>query len=309
MPNISDIHVDATLTNLSIASKNPMDVFIADKVFPQVSVSKKTDKYFVYDQSYLLRSEAQLRADKTASAIRDHGVTTATYTAEKYSISELVSDDERRNADPAIDPDADATMIVTHDLMLKKEQLFAATALATSVWSNDVAAAATWDNASAAILADIDTAKRTITDATGIPGSMLSVVLPGDSWDAAKRDADILAGFGGGDASKAVATVDHVRAVMGVKNLFIMEAVANSAIEGATASYAAVKTDVALVLYVPDNASLRQASAGYTFSWIDMQIKRWREEKLESDQIEGNMAFDQKVTMAAAGYLITNTRT
>jgi len=40
----SAVHIDAPLTNLTIAFLQDANVFIADRVFPKVSVAKKTDE-------------------------------------------------------------------------------------------------------------------------------------------------------------------------------------------------------------------------------------------------------------------------
>ena len=52
-----DVVVDPALSNVSIKYSN--DTFIADQVFPTLSVTKQTGKFYVYDKS-------NLRVDKTA---------------------------------------------------------------------------------------------------------------------------------------------------------------------------------------------------------------------------------------------------
>jgi hypothetical protein len=44
-PTVNDVHIDGPLANISIAYKNAG--YIADQVFPIVTVQKKSDKYFV----------------------------------------------------------------------------------------------------------------------------------------------------------------------------------------------------------------------------------------------------------------------
>ena len=44
-----DVHIDGPLTNLTIANIQSNEGFVADKIFPQVPVSKKTDKYYIWD--------------------------------------------------------------------------------------------------------------------------------------------------------------------------------------------------------------------------------------------------------------------
>jgi hypothetical protein len=47
MPEVSQVHIDAALTNVSVAYRNPD--YIADIVAPQVAVRKQSDKYYIYD--------------------------------------------------------------------------------------------------------------------------------------------------------------------------------------------------------------------------------------------------------------------
>ena len=52
-PDVGDVHVNALLSNLSIAYKNAN--YIADTVFPQVLVQKQSDIIARYDRDMWLR--------------------------------------------------------------------------------------------------------------------------------------------------------------------------------------------------------------------------------------------------------------
>lgn len=49
----SSVHIDAPLTNLTIAFLQDANGFIADRVFPKVGVSKKTDKYYKIGRAHV----------------------------------------------------------------------------------------------------------------------------------------------------------------------------------------------------------------------------------------------------------------
>ena len=61
-PTVEDVHVDAALTNISIAYIQQADHFIAGRAFPRVVVEKQSDKYFSYTQPDWFRDEAEVRA-------------------------------------------------------------------------------------------------------------------------------------------------------------------------------------------------------------------------------------------------------
>lgn len=304
-PDLSDIHVDAVLTNVSIASMNEMDMFVADKVFPRVPVSKTSDKYFIYDQSFLMRSEAKPRADGTPAAIRGHGVTTGTYTTTAYAVKEKVTWKERDEADPGIDPDRDATDIVTHDLMLKKENVFLDAFLTTSVWT-DQTITTKWDQASSTPITDIDTGVQTIKNKLGKGGRFITLLLAGAVWNVLKRHADILNAFGGGNSSLKIATTQMVADLLGIKQVIIADAAENTGIEGGTAAYSEVAGTHGLLIYTPDRPGPKTPSGGYTFDYTTMEIRRYSDDEIKADWIEGEIEFAHELTMAAAGVLLND---
>ena len=59
---LSQVHIDAALTNISTAYAQDAKNFVASQVFPTVPVSNKPDKYFTYDKSDFRRNEAKPRA-------------------------------------------------------------------------------------------------------------------------------------------------------------------------------------------------------------------------------------------------------
>ena len=79
-------------------------------------------------------------------------------------------------------------------------------------------------------------------------------------------------------------------------------------------SNAFIGGDDALVYYAPDSVGLEEPTAAVQFSWTGllgstangMRIKRFRMENLEADRIEGQMAFDFRLTSGALGFLYTS---
>ena len=67
-PTNSAVHVDAALTNISVAFLQNANNFVAGRVFPNVAVSKQSDRYFVFDRGDFNRDEAEVRAPGTESA-------------------------------------------------------------------------------------------------------------------------------------------------------------------------------------------------------------------------------------------------
>ena len=58
-PTQSDLHINAPLTNVSVAYKQNASDYIADKVFPKVPVSKQSDLYWKYSKSDWRRTDVK----------------------------------------------------------------------------------------------------------------------------------------------------------------------------------------------------------------------------------------------------------
>ena len=127
-PTVSDVHVDAILTNMSVAYMQEAYAFVASRAFPQVSVQKQSDKYFTYSQADFFRDQVQLRADGTQSAGTGYSLSTATYSAEVYALHKDIGDQVRANSDAPLDPDMDATRFLTQQMLIRQEVEWASAA-------------------------------------------------------------------------------------------------------------------------------------------------------------------------------------
>lgn len=306
-PGAGEVHVDAVLTNISVAYIQRADHFIASKVFPIVPVEKQTDKYFTYTKADWFRDEAKRRAPSAESAGSGYGLSTASYSADVFALHKDVPDQVRLNSDSPINPDRDATEFVTQRLMLRMEKQWAADYFTTSVWDTDSTPSNLWSNyATSDPITDVETGKRTILINTGFMANTL--VLGYDVFIALKNHPDLVDRFK--YTSAAVITEDLLAKIFGVDRVLVAKAINNTAVEGETQSFSFVHGKHALLCYVAPSPSLLAPSAGYIFSWRgvsrglgqDVGVKRFRMEQNEADRIEGQIAFDDKVVATDMGY-------
>ena len=120
-PTTGDVHIDAILTNMSIAFMQDQDHFVAGKVFPTVPVQKQTDKFFTYTQDDFFRDQVQYRADGTESAGTGYGLSTDSYSAQVWALHKDIGDQVRANSDAPLSPDQDATRFITQQMLLRQE--------------------------------------------------------------------------------------------------------------------------------------------------------------------------------------------
>ena len=305
-PGRGDVHVDAALTNISVAFMQDASHFIAAQVFPEIPVTHRSDEYFTYDRDDTRRDEVKPRAPGAESAGGGFNMGTDNYSCDVFAFHKDVADQTRDNADPAVDVDEDATRFVTQQFLIQREVRWASEFLATGIWTNEVTPATLWDDGASDPEADIDLGKTTILLSTGYMPNTLVV-----SWQvhqALKKHPLIVDRYK--HTSSESITANMIAAFLEIEKYIISKASYNTAAEGATAVNAFVAGKHALLAYVAPSPGLLTPSAGYTFVWsgftgassVGARIKNFRLERNSSDRIEGEFSYDNKVVSADLGY-------
>ncbi len=310
-PTVSDVHVNRPLTDLSVAFMQSDEDFVATRVFPMVPVQKQSDLYFVYERADWFRSNAQRRAPGTESAGSGWNLSTDSYFAHKYAIHKDVSDDIRSNADQAIRIDQDATQYVTQQCMLIREITWVEDYFVTGVWTNESTPGTLWDAGGSTPIEDIRAEIINVKGATGFKPNV--IVLSPRVWAVLQDHPDFVARVNAGQTpgGPALFNLAAFAAVLEIDEAMIAWGVQNSAAEGATEATDFIAGDNLLLAYRSPAPSLLQPSAGYTFAWTGLlgagafgnRIKRFRIERIESDRVECELAFDTKVVSADLAHL------
>lgn len=336
MPPLSQIHIDTALTNLSLLYKN--DTYVADMVLPVLPVTKRTDKYFVYDKAGFLsttgintvnsRPNSLRRPGSEASEV-DHTISTNNYTAEEYALRDIVPDAEAIYADQPIDPEIDVTLELTERLKIDNE-LAVATITGTR---------ANYATANKATLTTSTTSWKAYASATSNPfNDIVNAKIAINSGIAREPNhlllnqpaARVLADH---PLHKDLVKYTHPEALtmsgllMKIRGLTIVEAPAqrNVAAEGAAYSGGAIwqndiSQDLALFYYADPAPRPRTICFGFTFEAPDdttgsrgFSVRKWREEKRKGMMIEVSILRDWKITavdtaasnLAVGGYLLS----
>jgi hypothetical protein len=318
-PTLSDVHIDAALTKISVAYIQGESAYIAEKVFPSVPVATKSNKYFVYPKGDFFRDEARVRAPASESAGGGFGMGTQQYLCEVYAYHKDVDLQTRSNADPAVDPYRDATIFVTQTMMITRERQFAANYMKTGVWGTDIGGVASspsasqtvqWNNATSDPITDVSNARATILGNTGFKPNKL--VLGFRTFETLKKHPLIIDRFK--YTSSASVTEAMLAQLFAVDEIVVSEAVYNTAAEGQPPVMDYVMGKGALLAHANPRPSLMMPSAGYIFTWsgytgkdthgvaigtIPMPLKK-------ADRVEGEMSYDMRVVAPDMGFFWNN---
>jgi len=309
-PTQSQVHVDAILTNMSVAYMNEMDSFVASRVFPTISVNKQSDKYFTYSQADFYRDQAKVRADGTESAGSGYSLSTDTYSSSVWALHKDIGDQVRANSDTPLDPDMDATRFLTHQMMIRQERDWASNYFTTSVWGNDSTPSTLWDASGSDPIGDIQTGINTILSDTGYLANTL--VLSYNAYKTLRNHSDFVDRYKYTSADSI--TPELIGKVLDLPRVMVMKGVYNSGAEGASASYGQIGDKDALLAYVAPSAGLMTASAGYNFVWngvggglgTSVAVSKYRMDWLRADRLEIESAWDFKVVSSNLGYFFSN---
>jgi hypothetical protein len=317
-PGAGDVHVDKPLTNIAIAYAQMPDQFVADRVFPIVPVAKQSDKYFTIDPGHWFRDEMKKRAPGAESAERTHEVGNSSYSCDVWALHENLADQVRANYDSPLQPEREITEGLSQAGMIRKERAWAAAYFTSGLWTGDqtgvdsAAPAANqfgrWDRADSTPIEDIREGRRNVKGRTGYFPNKL--VLGREVYDALVDHPDIVGRLDRGQSTgPAIVLRQNLAALFELDEVLVMDAVYNSATEGADDSIDFIGGKSALLVYAAPSPGLYVPSAGYTFSWtgllgagaLGMRMKRMRIETREADRLEIQMAFDQKLVAADLG--------
>lgn len=297
------VHIDAALSNVSIGYRNAS--FIAEILFPPITVMKRSDKYFKYGKENLKKVETN-RAPGTESNEVNRKLSTDNYTIEEHALSSIVTDQERDNADQIIKPDIDATELTTDLILLRLEADIAEILTSVTYLTNNTTLSGTtqWsDYTNSVPITNILAGKASVRGKIGREANVL--VLSGDVAEKLAMHPDIK------DLRKywddKLLTQSNLPPFIAGLKVIEAKPIQNTAYENLTEEMSYIWGKTAIIGYVNPRPGPKQLSLGYTFRLKGYrQTAKWRENKRKGDMVEVSDAYDFKLIDADAGYLIAD---
>lgn len=316
------VHIDSLLTNLSVAYLGQTKA-ISPFIFPRMPVKKQSDVFRIYPKSTFYRANAKVRAPGTETPGINMQFTLGNYYAKTWGLHIDIDDDTRANADDDLNLDSNATRLLTQAMVATRELQFASSYLKAGVWGADLQPATKWSAAGSDPVQDVTAAINEFIVANGFAPNVAVVGL--NVHQKLKTNANII--------DRVKYTNDGSVTTDMLKNLFELDGqyiVADGVVSpdvaailppSAVGTYGSpddvqlqlVCPDIFGLFYVPPSPGLLTPAPGYSFNWTnrvgganDISISNFRLNKIKSDRIESEMAFDQRQVCPSLGALFSN---
>jgi hypothetical protein len=317
----SSVHIDQPLTNLTLAYAQEQSNFIADKVFPTVGVQRQSDKYYIYDRDNMNRTgDVKKLAPCTEVNRIGMSISNNSYYADVYGLGMDFDEQTLANEDAALDIRSAGAQTLMTRLMIHREEQFAASFFAAGIWGSQSTPSNLWsDYTNGTPITDVTAARRAMQLKSGgfKPNTM---VIGKEVRDILINHPDILARLNGGATVSNTALITNAKLaeIFEVENLYVMEAVKNSSVEGVAESNAFIGGKHALLVHTPSSAGLMTPAAGLTFAWnnipgvsnLGVTVESYSDDALRRQQvaehIQVKMAYDMKVVGADLGYFFNS---
>jgi hypothetical protein len=308
-PTTSDVHIDRPLTDMSIAYMQARANFVGTNAFGgPIGVEKKSDKYYKYQKDSFLRDEMRLRAPASESQGSGYGVSTDNYSCEVYSLHKDIADEERKNSDSPLDPDADATEFLTQKAMLNLEISWASAFFATGKWATDFTPGVLWSTpATSDPIQDVHNGRKIVLSTTGLEPNTL--ILGYEVYNILREHPDFIDRIK--YTTSLALSVEIMARLFDLDRVLICKSIKATAEEGAASqTYGFVHGKHALLAHVKPMPNVRSITAGGTFMWKgisqgfgeNVAMSRFRMDQLKADRIEIEVAYAHKVIASDLGY-------
>jgi len=315
-----DFHIDKPLSNLSIAYMQDANAYVGGNIFPDLSVQKRSDIYYIFNKGdWFRRPDSTIRAPKNAPNKIEFSVSSATYYCKNYALSADIPWEDRENSDDAIELERSTIEHLTNILMLDREKRIALTVTSTSNVGSSVTLSGTdqWsDYGNSDPFEDMRLGMQSVQGATGKEANL--VIMGRQVYDVLVNHPDILDRIK--YTQRGVVNADLIGNLLSTNvpvRVLVGGAIENTGNEdavtpGTSDAFSYIWGKNVFIGHVAAAPGRRTASYGYSFRWKptgfqDMTVLRKIDvEGTYTDRLDTMYFADEKVVASDLAYLITS---
>lgn len=305
------------LTSLSMAYFQQGE-YAARQLFPVCPVRLKSGHYYIFDKADLARDNVRRKpaygAVDPAVVSQDHGTYSCEVEQLRIGIDQIEQLNYERSAAPgAIDLRRSKVKVLTEQLNIHQDVMFAEKFFQKNVWDNQWTGKATpnannkefkfFTDASFDVIGFFDSLKTEIAREGRRKPNKLALGVK--AFNALKTRPDILdrVKYTGTNQTPSMVTENVLAQLFGVAKVVVLDSTYNAAKPGKPADMRYIcDSKGALLLYATDTPQIDEPSAGYTFTWDMLGNNQYVSvdqypgpEGTHSEYIEGLMATDMRI--------------
>jgi hypothetical protein len=312
---VGNVHINAPLSNLARLYRPDTERgFIADVVCPYIDVEFESNSYYIFDQGPFYATDVDdLVGDREEPREVEYAHSTDTYQCQRRELAWTISDRERKNADSQLNLERNKQVGTLGRLLLKREQRVAALLRKTTnggLLTSGANAAANWGTAgTTTIESDVFTGSEAVRALIGIRPNV--IVIPAAVAQKMQANTQLrdwvkyIAYPQGGDSPLSARFPILPNVLFGMKVL-VPEMLANTAVEGQTASYSDIWSTHVRLLYITEGAAIETPSVAYTMRSEPLSTRQERVGKPRVDWYAVGQTIVEKVVAPDAGYEIAS---
>lgn len=303
-----DVHVDQTLTNISIKYMNEM--FVGERLLPVVQVGKRSNKYWIYDRAEAFRLDDDTLGPKAMPNEIDMKQSTENYSVKSHGLADWVPQEEIDEADAPLQPQVDATENLREKLMLGRESRIATLVRDPNTYGagNKVQLSGTSQFTDKTNSVPLDVILAGL-EACFLRGNR--VVMGLDVWLALRVHPQVLDAVKSStrlqDTPGGFATPEEMITLLEIQELLIGRSRVNTAARGQAESYSRIWGNDLICAHVESAPGIKRVSFGYIFSENQgttfTSFNGNRGEK-GATYIKNAHNEDRKIVAADLGYLV-----
>lgn len=309
---VSDVRVDKQAQNLLIATKN--ESFLADAFLPEVRVKDDSGIVPVWGNAHMRTYELRRSANDTElHYVELEAGTDKSYKVEYYDATHKVPKIVLEQQEDPYDLLAMSAISARQIIKLNRDIALAAQLTSTTVLTNNTTLAGNsrWDveHADSTPMADIETGRTTVFNAIGMEAN--AIYMSRAVAAKLKQHADYVNYYANGKVAPGGMSDNQLIQVL--KDLhdfdfvFIGKTSKITSKKGQTVTRAQVFGNDCVIFYRSALPNIMAPSFGYSFIIPDRKFKTqtWFDEATKKFyNVEAQVAFDDKILMPEAAYLI-----
>lgn len=301
--------VDKLLTNVS--SAYVPKGYVSEMMLPNIPVKQTTGKLGKYGNDHLRITNTIMGGRGEARRVETITRNSSVYEIENHGLEGLVTADDYRNVELPFKAEEDEVLGLTTVLWLGKEKSLADVLTDTAIITQNTTkvGAAQYNNYTTSDpLTDFAAAAAAVKAGCGMAPN--AATMSWEVYNKLKYHPAILEGLGYSLNRAGLLTRDDVKRALDVQELFIAEAVNNTAKKGQADVLAPVWNKDIVFFVRPDRAAPYQVSLGYYLTYESEQARKVYKYAVnnppESTGIIATDHYDMFLSNTAAAYLIKN---